>query len=77
MTGLANENYMSRLSTSAMLFRLLPERHPRIIGAGRGASFTHPIRVASPAGIAGGISIGTRIGYCCDHSAIAVDVDVG
>src|SRR5438128_12502187 len=53
------------------------ERHSYLVGAGQGASCTHLIRVPSPAGVAGGISIGARVGYCRDHNSIAVDVDVG
>src|SRR5437667_12564192 len=52
------------------------EPHSRIIRAGRSASFAHPIRVASPAGVAGGIDIGTVVRRCHDQHAIAVDVDV-
>jgi hypothetical protein len=56
---------------------LLPEGHSRIVGAGRGASFTYPIRVASPASVAGGIDIGTIVRRCHDQHGIAIDVDVG
>ena len=61
------------------MFPLMPttEAHCRIIGAGLGPSFTHPIRVGSPAVGAGGICIGARVGYRRDHYPIAVDVDVG
>src|SRR6266571_7496620 len=56
---------------------LLTEAHSCIIRAGRAASFTHPIGVASPAGVAGGIGIGTIVRRCHDQHAIAVNVDVG
>ena len=62
---------------SGLVASLTREPHRHIVGAGRGARFTHLIRVASPAGVAGGISIGARVGYCRDHDSIAVDVDVG
>src|SRR6266478_5673459 len=58
-------------------FSLLLELHSRIVGAGRTARFTYTIPVASPAGVACGISIGARVRYRRDHRAIAVDVDVG
>src|SRR5436309_602193 len=60
-----------------MVVPLLPERHSRIIGASLSASFTHLIRVASPASVAGGISIGACVGYCRNHISIAVDINVG
>src|SRR5215813_9225849 len=56
---------------------LLPEPHLHIVRAGLGASFAHPIGVAGPAGVAGGIDIGTIVRRCHDWHAIAVDVDVG
>src|SRR5205814_9320768 len=34
-------------------------------------------RVASPAGVAGGINIGTIVRRCDNQHAIAVDVDIG
>ena len=62
---------------AGLVVPLLPERHSGTIGAGRGASFTYPIRVASPAGVAGGIDIGTIIRRRRDRHGIAVNVDVG
>ena len=61
------------------MFPLMPttEAHRRIVGAGQGASFTHPIRVGGLAVGTGGISIGASVGYRRDQRAIAVDVDVG
>src|SRR5262245_11876504 len=56
---------------------LLREPRSRVIRAGRGASFTHPILVASPASVAGGISVGTTVRRGHDQHAIAVNVDVG
>ena len=60
----------------AWLFPNGGEPHSRIIGAGRGASFTHPIRVASPAGVASGIGISARVRECRDQDAVPVHVDV-
>src|SRR2546428_6548463 len=56
---------------------LLTETHSCIIRAGRAASFTHPIGVASPAGVAGGIGIGTIVRRCHDQDGIAVNIDLG
>src|SRR5262249_36623303 len=56
---------------------LLLERHFRVIRTGRGASFTHPIHVASSAGVAGRISITTIVRRSHDRPAIAVKVDFG
>jgi hypothetical protein len=53
------------------------ESHRRIVGAGLGASFTHLIRVGSPAAVAGRISVGACIRYRRDQRAIPVDIDVG
>src|SRR5437899_2505056 len=61
----------------AQVLAEVSEPHGYLVGAGRGASFTHLIRVASPAGVAGGISIGARVRYRRDHNSIPVDVDVG
>src|SRR5438876_12220249 len=55
----------------------MPERHSRVIGAGLGASLTHPIRVPSPAGVANGIDVGTIVRRSCDRHAIPVNIDVG
>ena len=56
---------------------LLREPRSRVIRAGRGASFTHPIHVAGSAGVAGGISVETIVRCSHDRPAIAVDVDFG
>src|SRR5438034_3063184 len=53
------------------------DRHCHFIRASLGSTFTHLIHVASPAGVARGIDIGTIVRRCHDHHAIAVDVDVG
>ena len=55
---------------------LTPERHCHVVGAGRGASFTDLIRVASPAGVAGGIGVGARVRDCRDQYGVPVYVDV-
>src|SRR6266542_534292 len=56
---------------------LLPEPHCHLVGAGEGANCTYLIRVPSPPGVAGGISIRGGVWYGRDPIFIAVDVDVG
>ena len=47
-------------------------RHLRSIGAGRSASFTHSILVASSASVAGGISVGAIVPRGYNGHGIAV-----
>src|SRR5260370_7605883 len=63
-------------SRSGLVVPLLPEAHCHLVGAGLGSSFTHLIHVLSPAGVAGGIDIGTIVRRCHAHYAITVGVDV-
>jgi len=49
------------LIESGLVVSLVLEPHSGNIGANRGASFTHPILVASPAGVARRIRIGTIV----------------
>jgi hypothetical protein len=67
---LAGRQHIARCS-------LLRELHSHLVGAGRGASFTHHIPVPGPAGVAGGIDIATIVRRCHDQHSIAVDVNVG
>src|SRR5438876_10385809 len=55
---------------------LLPEPHGHLVGAGRGARFTHLIGVPGPTSVTGGINIGARVRYRRDHNSIAVDIDI-
>ena len=64
------------LRGSHVIVSLLSEPDRRIVGAGHRASFTHLIRVPGPAGLASRISIAARVGYCRDHNAIPIYVDV-
>ena len=58
-------------------YSLMREAHRHIVRASRGASFAHVVDVLSPAGVAGGISIGARVRYGRNQRAVAVNVDVG
>jgi hypothetical protein len=68
-----------RVDREVAWLSLLPTTEPYcgIVRAGLGASFTHLIRVGSPAVVAGRISVGACIRYRRDQRAIPVDIDVG
>ena len=62
--------------TEAATLPLMPERPCHLVGASQSAGLTYHIRVSGPASVAGRISVGARVGYRHDHSAIPVNVDV-